>query len=413
MKAQLSHGAAAIAEFGVVDNNLTVGDVPIPLLAERVGGTPFFAYSRDLISKRITTLREMLPDGTHVSYAIKANPMPAVVQHIAGLIDGFDVASGRELKVALDTPVSASRISFAGPAKRSGELSQAIAAGVLLNVESATELRSIATAGERLGVTPRVAVRVNPDFEVKASGIRMGGGSKVFGIDAEQVPDVLREISELDLGFEGFHVFTGSQILNLDALVEIQRRTVELAIRLSDHAPDRVQVLNIGGGLGVPYFPGEEPLDLPAICDNLAELTVTVSQALPDARLVLELGRYLVAEAGIYVCRVVDRKLSRGKAFLVTDGGMHHHLIASGNLGQIVRRNFPVAIGNRMEEKNADTAVEVTGCLCTPFDVLARDVFLPAAEIGDFIVIFQSGAYGPTTSPTMFLSHPAPVEVLV
>jgi len=412
MKAQPAHARSTLAQFDVVDGCLKVGDLPLPLLAERVGSTPFFAYSRDLITRRVSALREAMPSTVQISYAIKANPMPAVVQHLAGLVDGFDVASGRELKVALDTPMPAERISFAGPGKKQSELSQAIAAGVLLNVESSKELRDIAAAGERLGVVPRVAVRVNPDFDVKVSGLRMGGGSKVFGIDAEMVPEVLAEIGRLGLEFEGFHVFSGSQILNAGAIAELQRRTVDLAMRLAESAPGPVRTLNIGGGFGLTYFPGEEPLDLALIGDNLAELTEVAGKAMPGSHLLLELGRYLVGEAGVYVCRVIDRKVSRGKVFLVTDGGLHHHLSASGNFGQVIRRNFPVVIGNRMASNPSET-VDITGCLCTPADVLARDVTVPAADVGDLVVIFQSGAYGLTLSPTMFLSHPAPVEVLV
>lgn len=412
MKAIPAHAGSTLEQFGVSDGCLMVGDLPLPRLAERVGSTPFFAYARDLITRRVTTLRDAMPSTILISYAIKANPMPAVVQHLSGLVDGFDVASGQELKVALDTPMPPERVSFAGPGKKPTEISQAVAAGVLLNVESVKELHEIAAAGERLGVAPRVAVRVNPDFDVKVSGLRMGGGSKVFGIDAELVPDALAEIRRLGLEFEGFHVFSGSQILSAAAIAELQRKTVELAVRLAVSAPGPVRTLNIGGGFGLAYFPGEAPLDLALIGDNLAALTETVEKELPGARLLLELGRYLVGEAGIYVCRVIDRKVSRGKTFLVTDGGLHHHLAASGNFGQVIRRNFPVVIGNRMASKPAET-VNITGCLCTPVDVLARDATVPASEIGDFVVIFQSGAYGLTTSPTMFLSHPAAVEVLV
>lgn len=406
------HATATIAAFEVVDGCLRIGGVPLPRLAERVGGTPFFAYSRDLITNRVAELRAALPPEIHLSYAIKANPMPALVQHLAGLVDGFDVASATEMTIALDTPVQAERVSFAGPGKRATELSQAVASGVVTNAESVTEMRIIAAAAERLGVAPRVAIRVNPDFELKASGMHMGGGAKAFGIDAEQVPDALRELATLGLDFEGFHIFMGSQNLDADALIEAECKTVDLAISLSDHAPGPLRTLNIGGGFGLTYFPGENPLDLSAIGANLAELMPVIAAALPEARVVVELGRYLVGEAGIYVCRVVDRKVSRGKTFLVTDGGLHHQLAASGNLGQVVRRNYPVAIGTRMDAEPVEI-VEVVGCLCAPMDVLARSMHLPVAGIDDFVVVFQSGAYGLTASPTKFLSHPEPVEVLV
>ena len=338
--------------------------------------------------------------------------MPAVVQHLAGLVDGFDVASAGEMTVALDTPMAAERVSFAGPGKTVTELTQALAAGITLNAESSNEIHRITAAAERLGITPRVAIRVNPDFEVRASGMHMGGGAQPFGIDVERVADVLHELGALGLDFEGLHIFTGSQNLDAEALVESENKTIELAISLSKHAPGPVRTLNIGGGFGIPYFPGDRPLDLSAIGANLTELMPAIEKYFPDTRVVLELGRYVVGEAGIYVCRVIDRKVSRGKTFLITDGGLHHHLAASGNLGQVIRRNYPIAIGTRIEDEPTE-AVDVVGCLCAPMDVLARNSYLPVTNIDDLIVIFQSGAYGLTASPVGFLSHPVPIEVLV
>jgi len=398
--------------FAVVDGSLCVGNMPLSRLATRIGSTPFFAYDRRLLNARVNWLRQCLPPEIHLSYAVKANPMPDVLQHLAGIVDGFDLASGGELKTALDTPMSPERISFAGPGKRRNELSQAIAAGVTINMESETELETIVALGDELGITPQVAVRINPDFELRASGMRMGGGSKPFGIDSERVPQILQRIGDTGLDFLGFQIFTGSQNLNAETIHEGQARTIDLALELATHAPSAVRVLNIGGGFGIPYFPGDLPLDLQAVGDGLAKLVPRVHERLPEARVVVELGRFIVGEAGIYVCRVIDRKVSRGHIFLVTDGGLHHHLAASGNFGQVVRRNFPIAIEGRVDQSNSET-VSVVGCLCTPLDLLADKVELPRAEIGDLVVIFQSGASGLTASPTAFLSHPQPVEVLV
>lgn len=398
--------------FPVVDGCLAVGGTPLPRLAARVGATPFFAYDRGLITERIETLRRHLPPQVHLSYAVKANPMPAVVQHLAALVDGFDLASGGELKVALDTSMPAAAISFAGPGKTRAELAQAIAADVTINAESESELETVAALGAELGLGPRVAVRVNPDFELRASGMRMAGGARQFGIDAERLPQVLRWIGQAGLDFEGLQIFTGSQNLNAEAIHEAQAKTVELALALAEHAPGPIRMLNIGGGFGIPYFPGDRPLDLARVGQGLAELMPRVAARLPEARVVVELGRYIVGEAGLYVCRVLDRKESRGQVFLVTDGGLHHHLAASGNFGQVIRRNYPVAIGNRVDGTARETA-SVVGCLCTPLDLLADRVELPRAEVGDLVVVFQSGAYGMTASPTAFLSHPAPAEVLV
>ncbi|WP_328853421.1 pyridoxal-dependent decarboxylase, exosortase A system-associated [Micromonospora globbae] len=402
-----------IAAFGRAANRLTVGGVPVDRLAERVGGTPFFAYDRRLLTERVALVRATLPDDVELGYAVKANPMPAVVQHLSGLVDAFDVASALEMRTALDTPMPADRVSFAGPGKTPAELTQAVAAGVTIELESETEAARVVATGERLGIRPRVAVRVNPDFAIKGSGMRMGGGPQQFGVDAERVPALLKELAHADLDVLGFHIFAGSQNLRADILCAAQRNTVDLALRLAAYAPAPVRYLNIGGGFGIPYFERDTPLDLAPIAENLAALLAdSVRPNLPDARMVVELGRFLVGECGVYVTRVVDRKESRGKVFLVVDGGLHHQLAASGNFGQVIRRNYPIAVGNRIDEEPAGTAT-VVGCLCTPLDLLGDDVALPAAEIDDLVVVFQAGAYGLTASPTAFLSHPAPAEVLV
>jgi diaminopimelate decarboxylase len=401
--------------FPLSGDEISVGGLPISLLAARVGSTPFYAYDRGVLDARVQKLRDALPSQIELHYAMKANPMPALVCHMARLVDGLDVASGAELRVALDTGIDPREISFAGPGKSEAELSQAVASGILINVESIREIRLLADAAQRLGrhgCTPRVAVRVNPDFELKSSGMKMGGGPKQFGIDAEQVPSALHEIGRLGLAFEGFHIFSGSQNLRAEAICEAQTKALEMAMRLAEHAPSTVTSLNLGGGFGIPYFPGDRPLDLAPIGEHLARIVEQAKSHLPQAKLVIELGRYLVGEAGVYVCRVLDRKVSRGEIFLVTDGGLHHHLAASGNFGQVIRKNYPVVIGNRAGSLHRESA-SVVGPLCTPLDLLADRMELPVAEPGDLVVVFQSGAYGPTASPQNFLSHPAALEVLV
>ena len=402
----------AMDQFPVRDGELLVGGQPLSRLAARVGRTPFYAYDRRLLAQRVAQLRAALPSAIKLHYAMKANPMPALVGHMARLVDGIDVASAGELQVALDAGAAPQEISFAGPGKRDEELRQAVAAGILVNVESFRELPVLAQAADALGVPARVAVRVNPDFELKSSGMKMGGGPKPFGVDAEQVPALLRAIGDAGLAFEGFHLFAGSQNLKAEAIVEAQQKSFALALRLAEHAPAPMRSLNLGGGLGIPYFPGEQRLDLAPIGDALGGIVAEAATALPDARIVLELGRYLVGEAGVYVCRITDIKVSRGHTYLVTDGGLHHHLSASGNFGQVLRKNYPVAIGKRMGAA-AGEAVSVVGPLCTPLDLIADRMALPAAEIGDLVVVFQSGAYGASASPQAFLGHPAVSEVLV
>ncbi|MDL2353695.1 MAG: pyridoxal-dependent decarboxylase, exosortase A system-associated [Pseudomonadota bacterium] len=403
---------APLLQFDVEDDCLQIGGMPLTRLAERVGSTPFYAYDRARLTERVALLRRHLPPEVHLHYAMKANPMPAVVQHMAGLVDGLDIASGGEMRVALDTPMDPGLVSFAGPGKSDTDLSCAIAAGVVLNMESAAEMERIAAIGARLRLRPKVAVRVNPDFELKSSGMKMGGGPKQFGVDAELVPAMLARIGELALAFQGFHIYSGSQNLKAESIQEAHEKTFALAIRLAAHAPSPVLTLNIGGGFGIPYFPGEQRLDLAAVGANLALLLPDVKKALPQAQVVIELGRYLVAEAGIYVSRVIERKSSRGQVYLVTDGGLHHHLAASGNFGQVIRKNYPVAIGNKMAGAAREN-VSVVGPLCTPLDLLADKMDLAHAEPGDLVVVFQSGAYGLTASPVAFLSHPMAAEVLV
>ncbi len=401
-----------MTQFPLSEDCLQIGGMSLTRLAQRVGTTPFYAYDRQLITERVALLRKHLPAEVQIHYAMKANPMPAVVQHLANIVDGIDVASAGELRVALDTPILPGQISFAGPGKKDSELSCAIAAGITLNMESGQEMERIANLGQHLGICPRVAIRVNPDFELKSSGMKMSGGPKQFGVDAECVPSMLVRCSELKLDFEGFHIFCGSQNLNADAIQEAQEKTLQLGLRLAKHAPNPVRLLNIGGGFGIPYFPGEKTLDLISVCKNLHRLLDETKKNLSDAKIAIELGRYLVAEAGIYVCRVLERKISRKRVFLVTDGGLHHHLAASGNFGQVIRKNYPVIVGNKVKGQEREYA-SVVGPLCTPLDLLADEVEIAKADVGDLIVVFQSGAYGLTASPTAFLNHPVPVEILV
>ncbi|NWG31700.1 MAG: pyridoxal-dependent decarboxylase, exosortase A system-associated [Rhodocyclaceae bacterium] len=402
---------APMSQFAVAGDELMIGGEPVSRLAARVG-TPFYAYDRGLLSKRVAELRQALPAAVKLHYAMKANPMPALVAHMAGRVDGIDVASAGELKVALDAGAEPAEISFAGPGKREAELSAAVAAGILVNLESFREIGLLAGISQQLGLPARVAVRVNPDFELKASGMKMGGGPKQFGIDAEAVPQALAEIGKAGLAFEGFHLFAGSQNLKPEAIVEAQQKSFELALRLAQDAPAPVKVLNLGGGFGIPYFAGETRLDIAPIGANLAQLAERAKTALPQAELVIELGRYLVGEAGVYVTRVLDRKVSRGQVFLVCDGGLNHHLAASGNFGQVIRKNYPVAIGNKMDATAREIA-SVVGPLCTPLDLLADRMELAPAEPGDLVVVFQSGAYGASASPQAFLSHPPVAEILV
>lgn len=401
-----------IDSFKAPDGILEIGGLPLPRLAHRAGQTPFFVYDRSRLTERVALLRQMLAPGLSIHYSIKANPMPALVQHMAALVDGFDVASAGEMRRALDTGMPARHVSMAGPGKSDLDLQGAVGAGVTVTLESARQLEAVERIGHTMGIRPRVGLRINPDFQPQHSGMRMGGGPRQFGVDVETAPELLREIARRDLDLVGFHVFWGSQCLDHRTVIAAQRHVSDLVIRLTEHTTKAPEFVNLGGGFGIPYFDNERTLDVGAIGGAMNEWLDPLRRHLPGTRVVLEFGRYLVGEAGLYVCRVIDKKVSRGETFLITDGGLHHHLAASGNFGQVLRRNYPVAIGNRMNQAGTESC-HVVGCLCTPLDRLADHVPLPPAEVGDFVIVGQSGAYGRSASPSAFLSHPDPVEILV
>lgn len=389
---------------------LLIGGMPLERAVAAVGGTPCYLYDRAMLTARASALRNALDPLVLLHYAIKANPMPAVVQHMAGLVDGLDVASAGEMRVALDAGMAPSSISFAGPGKRVEELHQAHAAGVVVNVESLREIRLLGELGRATGRAPRVALRVNLAFELKASGMKMSGGPRQFGIDGEQVPEALARIVAAGLKFEGFHLFAGSQNLRADAIIEAQAGSYACALAWSREAGLEPGTINLGGGFGIRYTEHDRVLDEAAVIAHLNDLAVRVRHDYDNAVLAIELGRYLVGEAGLYVTRVLDRKVSRGRVFLVVDGGMHQHLAASGNFGQVLRKNYPVAINGGCAE--LETA-SVVGPLCTPLDLLADQAVLPRANEGDLVAVLQSGAYGRSASPAAFLGHPEVREALL
>lgn len=391
--------------------HLVVAGQTLMDIAGQCGSTPLYVYSKRAICDRIAALKAMLPERVHLHYAVKANPMQEVVDCVADQVHGLDISSGNELKAALQSGIRAENISFAGPGKSLLELKAAVAAGITLNVESEVEFNRILVLCEETGQVARVALRINPDFELRASGIKTSGGPQPFGVDAEAAPELLEKMSASAVDFTGFHIFSGSQVLQAETLMEAHKKTFALARQLADHARVPVKTLNIGGGFGIPYFPGDAPLEVAPVVENLEGLLAEYRETFAETQVILELGRYLVGEAGLYLARVTDRKVSRGTTYLVTDGGLHHHLAASGNFGQALRRNYPITIGNRLGESTE--TVTVVGPLCTPLDVLAKDMDLPKAEIGDLLVVFQSGAYGYSASPLEFLSHPRPQEILI
>ncbi|MGV6827493.1 MAG: pyridoxal-dependent decarboxylase, exosortase A system-associated [bacterium] len=399
-----------VTQFPVRDDHLMIAGRTVHELADEIGSTPFFVYDGPAIAKRVNQLRSILPEAISIHYAVKANPYPALVKDLCNRVDGLDVASAGELRLALNTSIDPTAISFAGPGKQDHELELAIQNRVLLNVESQGELQRIANIGEQLGIRPRVSSRINPDFELKSAGMKMGGRSTPFGLDSEQVPDFLAAVKDMDVEFSGLHVFNGSQNLHPDQIAAAQRATFELAVKLAPAFPAPMKTFNIGGGLGIPYFPGDKPLDLQPIADNLSQLLIEYSDLVDGVEVILELGRYLVGEAGIYVCKIIDKKVSRGKTWLIVNGGMHHHLAASGNLGQLIRKNYPVVNPDRID-RGPREHVYIAGPLCTPLDILASNLDIGTANPGDYIAVLQSGAYAQTASPQAFLSHEPAIEV--
>jgi diaminopimelate decarboxylase len=393
------------------DGMLLIGGKRADALVARAGDTPLFVYDLALIDAKVARFRAAFA-GVHLHYAIKANTYQPLLNHVARQVDGLDIASVGEMDFALESGTQGSNISFAGPGKRDLDLGEAIQNGVTLNTESEGEVERALSIGRKAGRRPRLAVRVNPDFEIKGSGMRMGGGAKPFGVDAARVPALVRRIIESGAEWRGFHIFAGSQALDPDALIEAQAATLALAAQLSDEVGATPPLVNLGGGFGIPHFHGEQSLDIEKVGIALGEGLAARAPILKDSRFAIELGRWIVGECGVYLTRIVDRKVSHGKTFLIVDGGLHHQLAASGNFGQVVRRNYPAAIATHFGAGPAEE-VNIVGCLCTPLDRLADDVMTPRADVGDLVAIFLAGAYGLSASPQNFLTQQPALEMVV
>ena len=408
--------AAELVErnFAGSRDELIIGGVPVGVLAAEFG-TPLYVYAGDILDAAWRRLRAALPKSAAIHYSVKANPNPAIIHFFIRHGAGVEIASAGELHLALHAGALPERMLFAGPGKSDADLELAIKHQIgEIHLESDAELIRLAALGRRLGVRVRVGLRVNPAAEAQGGAMRMGGTSTPFGVDEETVDTVIGKIlSEPAVELRGLHLFSGTQILDYRTLIRQYRKALELALRVGCLIGRSLATLDLGGGLGIPYFATDQPLDVNNVGLGLASLIddYQTNTFMPE-RFVVEPGRYLVGEAGVYVTRVLDVKVSRGKRFVVLDGGLNHHLAASGNLGQVIKRNFPIVVANRLREPVGATA-DFVGPLCTPLDVLARDVELPQACIGDLVAVLQSGAYARAASPLGFLGHPTPPEVLV
>jgi diaminopimelate decarboxylase len=399
--------------FQVKNGSLLIGGKTCKQIAEKIG-TPFYAYDLSIAEKKYNMLHQALPSDVEIHYAIKANPHPEVLQFFQRLGCGADVASLGELNKALAAGIPAKDIGFAGPGKTIKEIQAACESDIgSLNIESEQELDIANQIAGNLNKKLNVALRINPAFELVASGMRMGGGPKAFGIDEEIIPEILGRFSSWkNLNFVGFHIFAGSQNLNHESISTAMEKSFAVLENFLPHCPVPPQMINLGGGFGIPYFSTDTELDINAIGNALAQLLKNKKSLFKDARFVVETGRYLIGESGLYVTQVLYNKKSRGETFLVLNGGMNHQLAASGNLGQIIKKPYPMALVGRLDEE-ANQPVNVVGPLCTPIDTFGRKVQLPQAETGDFLAVFCSGAYGYSSSPLGFLGHVEPMETVI
>lgn len=400
------------ADFDARDGELLIGKRTAREWISEIGETPLFLYDAEKLRTRMARLRAAMPRRLALHYAMKANPFPPLVKLMASISDGIDVASGGEMQIAMDAGAAAGTISFAGPGKRDAEIEAAIRAGVTINCESARQVERAIAIGRTIGTHPKLAIRVNPDFELKGSGMRMGGRPTAFGVDVDEAPELVRMILAAKAEWRGFHIFSGSQALDADALIEAQAATIALAHRLSEEIGTAAPHVNLGGGFGIPYFPNERALDIDRVGEALNNALNMLPKILSKTRFAIELGRWMVGEAGVYLATILDKKQSHGETFLVTDGGLHHQLAASGNFGTVVRRNYPLALANRFGAAVEEQAT-VVGCLCTPLDRLGDQVGLPRSEVGDVVAVFMAGAYGASASPSAFLGHGPAAELLV
>jgi diaminopimelate decarboxylase len=401
--------------FNTSAGELLLGGLPISTIAAQYG-TPLFIYDGHILDRKWQVLRHTLPADFAISYSVKANPNPSILKHFLAKGCGLEIASGGEFHLALSAGCPPQKMLFAGPGKTEAELKHVLAHDIgEIHLESLLEAERVCAISRCLDVQARVAIRVNASDDAQGGAMRMGGKPAPFGIDEESLDVVLDQLlSDASIKFLGIHLFTGTQILDHTILIRQYRKGLEIARRVACRLQHPLHTVDFGGGFGIPYFGHEQELDMEQLHEELVLLMAEIrsKEHFDGTQFMVEPGRYLVGEAGIYVTRINDIKVSRGKKFLVVDGGMHHHLAASGNLGQVIKRNFPVILLNKLE-KTSDEVVDIVGPLCTPLDVLAREVHLPLSDVGDLVGVMQSGAYARAASPLGFLSHPTPAEVLV
>ncbi|PMG78014.1 pyridoxal-dependent decarboxylase, exosortase A system-associated [Vibrio lentus] len=390
---------------------ILIGGKEIKHHVERLGKTPCYLYDRQCIENRVSHLKSVLGNEIDVYYAIKANPIQSILDWLVGKVDGFDISSSGELNKALDAGMPGEKVHFSGPGKQKEELYRSLIAGALINIESEREVEILSEISDEIGTTARVSFRVNPKFETRFSGMVMGGKASQFGIDEEEVPKLIVKAKKKGLNVIGLHYFMGSQVLNSETIINTQKACYESALNIQRETGCSFSIINLGGGFGIPYFKNEVDIDIESVAENLRHISTKAKKDFSsETRIKVELGRYIVGPAGVYVTKVTDKKVSRGSTFVVVDGGMHHHLAATGNLGQFLRKNYPISVDGKI---HLSETVNIVGPLCTPLDILATQIETANIEPGDLIAVFASGAYGKSASPADFLSHPSVAEALI
>ncbi|MGL5940188.1 MAG: type III PLP-dependent enzyme [Waterburya sp.] len=401
--------------FATVAGELYIGGIAVSELVAKYG-TPLYVYDSSVLEKQWSLLRNTLPARFAISYSIKANPNSAILKFFIAKGCGLEIASAGEFQRAIQAGCPPEKIIFAGPGKKITDLKLVLQQQIgEIHVESQLEIERISQIAQDLGRPAQIAIRVNPSSEAQGGAMRMGGKPAPFGIDEEVLDTVIeRIVSDQNLQFRGIHLFVGTQILDYKILLSQYRKSLEIAQKVAHKWQQALHTVDFGGGLGIPYFTNDRDLEMDKFQQGLSELITEIKDEplLASTQFLVEPGRFLVGEGGIYIAQINDLKVSRGKKFAITDGGLHHHLAASGNFGQVIKRNYPVALLNKLDDELTET-IEVVGPLCTPLDVLARAITLPQAEVGDLVGVFQSGAYARSASPLEFLSHPQPSEVWI
>jgi len=385
-------------------------------IAQRFG-TPCYVYFMEDIAARCEALRQVFAQRFKISYAVKANPNVGLLQRLRAHVDALDISSAGEMQRALRAGWQPQRLSFTGPGKRAQELVAAVTQGIgHIVVESVPEARTVSQIAGACGTQQDILVRLAPRHIPRGFGLNMAGKPSQFGIDEEDLDGAFAALKTLpNLRIRGCHIYSGTQCLDADALVEHFEICCELFRQCVTRHALTPPVLVFGSGFGIPYYPGQEAFDLGHLA---ARVHPVLDVLLQDDRLrhavcMLETGRYLVGEAGIFVTRVIRIKVSRGTRIAICDGGMHHHLAACGHLGTVVHRNYRIFKVNASVDADDTATYDLVGPLCTPIDTLGHAVELPALDEGDLIGLHCSGAYGLTASPMHFISHPPPKEIVV